>query len=243
MTTISDKKMEARIKDLENTMATIVKALKGLGASVKALEEKANKSQNEDIQEILKSQDKLEGIIIANSKAIKQIDEEILRLQTSKTRADTTKTKNNEAKIEVKKCRYFNRGHCKYKLECRFSHPTEICSKILEGRKCEQHLCKMRHPKSCKWDQRGSGCRRKDCDYLHGTLAHDDAQQTRAHKNYPCAGCKNCYEDQTCVVQHTAKSKVFFLCLNCEDWIRRKDMVLNPGWSLYDLNGDLRTDV
>ena len=80
MTTISDKKMEARIKDPEKIMATIVKALEGLGTSVKALEEKTNKSQNEDIQEIIKSQEKLERIIIANSNAIKQIDEETIRL-------------------------------------------------------------------------------------------------------------------------------------------------------------------
>ena len=101
----------------------------------------------------------------------------------------------------------------------------------------------MRHPKPCKWDQGRGGCRRQDCDYLHVTLARDDEHQSRAHKNYPCAGCKNCYDDITCVVEHTVKNKVFFLCLNCEDWIRRKDMIINPGRSLYDQNGDLRRDV
>ena len=175
---------------------------------MKVLEEKSIRSQNEEV-------------IIPNSNAIKQIDEEIIRLQTDKIKADTTKNDTNE----VKKCRYFNRGHCKFKLECRFSHPTEICTKILEERKCEQHLCKMRHPKTWKWDQGRSGCRRQDCDYLHGTLARDDVQQIRAHTNYPCAGCKNCYQDETCVVEHTVKSKVFFLCLNCEDWIRRKEFI------------------
>ena len=39
-------------------MATIVKAIKGLGASVKSLEEKSIKSQNEGIQEIVKSQER-----------------------------------------------------------------------------------------------------------------------------------------------------------------------------------------
>ena len=124
MTTISDKKMEARIKDLENTMGTIVKVLKGLGASVKSLEEKSIKSQNEDIQDIVKSQETRQGIIITNSNAIIQIDEEILRLQTDKTKADTNKNETKEAKNEVNKCRYFNKGHCKFKLECRFSQPV-----------------------------------------------------------------------------------------------------------------------
>ena len=69
---------------------------------MKVLEEKSIKSQNEDIQEIVKSQEKLE-VIIPNSNAIKQIDEEILRLQTDKTKADTTKNETKEAKNEVKK--------------------------------------------------------------------------------------------------------------------------------------------
>ena len=120
------------------------------------------------------------------------------------------------------------------KHACRFSHPTEICTNI---------LCKMRHPKPCKWDQGRGGCRRQDCDYLHVTLARDDEQQSRAHKNYPCAGCKNCYEDVTGVVEDIVKNKVFFLCLNCEDWIRRRDVVINPRWSLYDQKGEMGRDV
>ena len=40
MTTISEKKMEAQIKDLEKTIGVLVRALKGLKASVKVLEEK-----------------------------------------------------------------------------------------------------------------------------------------------------------------------------------------------------------
>ena len=98
--------------------------------------------------------------------------------------------------------RYFNRGHCKYKLKCTFSHPTEICKTHLEGKKCDISLCEMRHPKTFKWLQGESGCRRQGCDYLHDTLARDDVQQKQAHKSYPCAGCKNCYDDATCIVQH-----------------------------------------
>ena len=112
MTTISDKKMEARIKDLENTTATIVKALKGLGASVKSLEEKVNKSQSEDIQEIVKSKEKLEEIIIANSNDIKKIDEEILKMQMDKIKADTTKNEAKKANKEVKRCKYWSERRC-----------------------------------------------------------------------------------------------------------------------------------
>ena len=101
----------------------------------------------------------------------------------------------------------------------------------------------MRHPKHCKWFQKRSGCRRADCDYLHDTLACDDVQLIQAHKTYTCAGCKNCYDDARCIVQHVVGNKSFFLCLNCEDWIKHKELILNPGWSLFDGNGDLRKDV
>ena len=145
--------------------------------------------------------------------------------------------------MEIKKCKYFDRGHCKFKLECKFSHPTETCKTYLEGQKCERNVCKMRHPKECKWYQGRTGCKRQGCDYLHVTLARGDGQQVRAHKTYPCAGCKNYFEDVTCVVQHTVKNTDFFLCLNCEDWIQDKEMIINPGWCLFDRNGDLRRDV
>ena len=38
--------------------------------------------------------------------------------------------------------------------------------------------------------------------YLHDTHARDDIQQKLARKIYPCAGCQNCYDDATCIVQH-----------------------------------------
>ena len=57
MTTVSDKKMmdkmELQIKGLEKNMGTIVKALKDIKAGLTALEEKVNKSQNEEIQHIV----------------------------------------------------------------------------------------------------------------------------------------------------------------------------------------------
>ena len=33
---------------------------------------------------------------------------------------------NDDAKVESKRCRYFNRGHCKFKNRCKFKHPKEI---------------------------------------------------------------------------------------------------------------------
>ena len=133
---------------------------------------------------------------------------------TSTCKNDSTKKIANETEEEIKKCRYFDTGYCKFKLECKFSHPTETCKTYLEGLKCDRNVCKMRHPKECKWFLGITGCKRRDCDFLHVSLARGDGQRVRAHKTYPCAGCKNSFEDVTCVVQHTVQNTNFFLCLN-----------------------------
>ena len=246
---ISDKKMgdkvplEMQVKELEKSLVTIVKAFKDLKASVKALEEKSTKSHDEDIQELMNRQKTLEEVIEANSDAIKRIDAEILNIKNDKAKADISDKNDKEAEKKDKKCKYFDRGHCKYKTECKFSHPDKICKDYLERRKCDPKTCKARHPKICKWSQQRSGCRRQNCDYLHVTLASDDRRQINAHKSFPCIGCQNCYDDVACVVQHKIENSSFYLCLNCEDWIKHKEKIITPGWSLFDHNGALRRDV
>ena len=173
------------------------------------------------------------------------IDSEILRVKIDEARADSEKQEDAIGEKDVKRCKYFNRGHCKYKLKCTFSHPKETCKNVLDGKNCDDKLCKDRHPKICKWWQGQSGCRRENCDYLHSdvTLACDDGEPNKAHNSFPCSGCRNCYEDRTCVVQHIVKNTQIFLCLNCDGWIQEKDNILNPGWTMFDQNGYLRRDV
>ena len=113
----------------------------------------------------------------------------------------------------------------------------------MESGKCEEKDCPKRHPKVCKWLKTASGCRRQDCDFLHVTLTLDDGNQNEAHKSYPCMGCKNVFEDKICVVPHIADYKRFFLCLNCDGWIIKKNEIFLPGWSLFDENGHLKQDV
>lgn len=235
--------LELQVKELGKSMVTIVKALKDLKASVKALEDKTPKSHDEDIKELVDSQKILQQIIEANSDAIKRIDAEIVNFKNDKSKADSSEIDDNKVEKKSKKCKYFNGGHCKYKSECKFSHPKDTCKLYLEGRKCDQKVCNQRHPKVCKWSQGSSGCKRHDCDYLHVTLACDDGHQIQAHKSYPCLGCKNCYEDKTCVVQNIVANTPFYLCLNCDEWIKHKDKIMTPGWSLFNQNGDLRRDV
>ena len=248
MTTISDQKMvdktplDLQVKSLETSMCTLIKAFKELRSIVKILEDKVNQPENKEIQNIMESQKILDIAMNENSDAIERINSEIRDLRNDKSKENVHKDDKRKTEKGAKICKYYNRGHCKYKMECRFRHSTQICKNHLEGGKCDKNVCQDRHPKVCKWWQGKSGCSRIGCDYLHGTLASDDGQ-SKAHKSFPCAGCKNCYDDERCVVHHNVNHIEFFLCLNCEDWIRHKDLIMNPGWSLFDNNGDLRRDV
>ena len=61
--------------------------------------------------------------------------------------------------------------------------------------------------------------------------------------SYECAGCKNIWQDEKCVVKHNIKSTEIFMCLNCDDWIMDKASVLTSDWTLFDQHGNLRQDV
>ena len=77
---------------------------------------------------------------------------------------NVVKTKESE-----KKCRYYNKGYCKNKLDCKFYHPESVCENFLLNKSCPERGCTKRHPSSCKFWQRGPrGCfRGETCKYLH----------------------------------------------------------------------------
>jgi hypothetical protein len=180
-------------------------------------------------------------MMAVNSNAIQRIDNEILKFQRDE--ANAASDKENEIVREIKKCRYYNRGHCKYKVACKFTHPKEICKIHLEGNKCDDKHCKNRHPKSCKWLQEQGGCKRQKCDYFHVILDCGEGQRNEAHNNFHCSGCKNNFAERSYVVDHIVHIHSVFLCLNCDSWIQQKENILNWGWSLYNNNRDLRRDV
>ena len=63
-------------------------------------------------------------------------------------------------KISIK-CKYFNTGFCKYKDECQYFHPKEICEEV----SCINKGCRYRHPKQCRYKDQ---CHRRSlCAYRH----------------------------------------------------------------------------
>ena len=139
-----------------------------------------------------------------------------------------------------KRCRYYNRGFCKYRNKSRFTHPTNICKIYEETGKCGDKECGDRHPKQCKWLKSTEGYKRgeQECEYLHN--AHAKVEEK---KQFKCESCKYSWEDKNCVVEHVIQNMKMFFCLNCDDWVNTKENVLQKGWTLFDEEGLLRTDV
>ena len=77
----AEKSLEIQVRSLERGMGTIVKAFKELKDSVKALEDKVDKTQNQEVKEIMENQKMLEDLLKANSEAIRKIDSDIIRIQ------------------------------------------------------------------------------------------------------------------------------------------------------------------
>ena len=261
----NEKSMELEIKNLQKHMGGLVRTILDLKIRVESMEKKDDENGKDDLESILKRQQMNTKAIAENKDAILKIDEEIHALsrpKQNKVQKDRLVSRNDDkdmnkdapevhTRVEEisdecriltrKKCRYFNRGYCKF-TKCRYTHPKEICKNYLETRKCEQRECPDRHPKCCKWIKSSGGCRRQNCLYLH-TGHEEDGCNTSDGKQFSCVGCKTVWGDENCVVEHNIKNTQTFFCLNCEDWIKNKVNVLDAGWSLFDQFGYLRNDV
>ena len=120
---------------LQRGMAGMLKMFKELKNAVEVIEKKLLLTKDDEIKEIIDTQKVIEGVIVANGDAIKRIDEEIKEL-TKKTEEAVGSSSREETRegydvssrvTKRKRCRYYNRGYCKYELKCRFMHPTETC--------------------------------------------------------------------------------------------------------------------
>ena len=242
--------LEEQVKTLQKHMGAIFRTLKDLKSSVQVLEKKLPQEENKEIKEIIETQKVINEIIVANGDAIKRIDKELKKSLRTNAVAKDTSAKDSVDVEEVvsekkrKRCRYFNRGFCKYLNKCRFVHPLDICGDYLRDDKCERRECCDRHPKRCKWDNSDKGCRRgNECLYLHTTINETEEDKGSELKEYQCQGCKYIWNDGNCMEEQVIKGIRVFFCLNCHDWIKDKPAVFEQGWTMFDGAGFLRTDV
>ena len=237
--------LEDQVTLLQKQFGGLVKLVKQLKTSVEALEGRSIPKEMDEVREILEAQRVVDEIIVANADAIKRIDQEMKEIKQKppkvKVPIDTIEKESSDIIVKTvkKKCRYFNRGFCKYATKCRFVHSKHICKEHSKNRKCENEECQDRHPKSCKWLESKVGCKRNDCEYLHDTLARNETQV--AH--FRCVSCKDTWTDSNCVVKHNINNHQVYFCLNCEDWVQNKDKVFDQGWTLLGNDGFLRIGI
>ena len=200
------------------------------------MEKKNIPKEKDEVNEILEAQAIVDKIIAAKADAIKRIDQEIKELKENKTKhkrpIDTIDKEINVGAVKTvqKKCRYFNRGFCKYTTKCRLVHPKHICQEHTKNKKCENGDCQDRHPKVCKWLSSEVVCKRTDCEYLHDTPVLCESQVA----NFKCVSCMDTLTDSKCVVKHAIKNHQVYFCLNCDDWVQNKENVFDHCWEMTD---------
>ena len=260
--------IQEQVKMLQSYIGGFAKLLKELQSRIKTLEEKNSGTSDEGLKEVIEKHNVIEESISANTKAVKRLDTEIKSIVKDKNKKENNRkdidealrrldgeilqikkgakkveTTNDASKVSDKnkkgiRCRYFNYGFCKYKEKCRFIHPKEVCKTYIGGN-CEESSCQKRHPRACKYYQGQTGCKRTEgCEFSHDALICEVETKEKAC-NFKCAGCKHDWQESQFVVKHDIMNMEIYFCLNCEDWIKDKSKVLNPGWSLFDQDGNL----
>ena len=70
--------------------------------------------------------------------------------------------------INMKRCKWYNRGYCREGTRCPYSHPLGDCQQHLQQERCTSQGCNMRHRRRCKYWESSTGCfRGEQCQYLH----------------------------------------------------------------------------
>ena len=216
-----ERGINKRQEGMDKSIARNTDTIKLLDKEIKSI------SKDKNSKEINKKE--IDDAIDNLNKEIKQIHRE--KKDTQSTEEALTP---NGKKKDIKKCKYFNTGYCKYKTRCRFTHPEEVCKKV----KCDGKECPDRHPRQCKWVQRDGGCRRINyCAYSH------NISEACAVKTYKCISCKYKWREEKFVVKHRVENMEVHFCLNCDDWVKQKSKVLDLGWSLFDQDGNLKYDL
>ena len=193
-------KMEEELKSMQKHMGGLVRTIVDLKSRFESVEKQLEEAKKDDFQILVEKQRAVDEAIAANLAAISEIDKEIKVLSK-----ETTSSEGRYIEGRVRKCRYYDRGHCKYKRGCKYFHPRDICSDYLQKGQCEIKNCMDRHPKVCKfWSKSKGGCKRDtSCDFIHVTLAQNEENREYAgeivKQEFKCIGdsvrtfdCENC---------------------------------------------------
>ena len=82
-----------------------------------------------------------------------------------------------------RRCKWWNRGFCKEKERCQFSHLGEDCKEHLRSASCTTQGCKLRHRRKCRYWALKEGCHRGvECEYTHIDKTQQENETKDVHK-------------------------------------------------------------
>ena len=118
-------------------------------------------------------------------------------------------------------CRFYNRGHCTKKKDCRFDHPA-VCQKfhnfgsLSSNPKGCNGKCNAFHPNACRSSLRNKTCSWDECRFYHlkGTKRTNSAPENSANQNWRANNQNRSGSN--------FESKNGFACLNTRDQNPRK---------------------
>ena len=75
-------------------------------------------------------------------------------------------------------CKHYDNGYCRFKEECKFFHPSEVC----ETDHCDLNVCQKRHPKFCRYFRRKK-CKFGDqCLFKHTNASSKQREESDENK-------------------------------------------------------------
>ena len=138
--------METIIKSLEEKVSHFEKTLKTILPIFVSLQDKVKKHETR-LQTI-------EEHLCKNKES--EVNDQQLKDALTKIEVDLEAIKNNKKdessrlslieESDKKRCKFWNRGYCKFKQNCPFLHPQAICIE----EQCSNKNCEKRHPNICK---------------------------------------------------------------------------------------------
>ena len=199
------KNINEIIEELLTNQDIILEAVKNLNERVEVIENKIDDDKLSDLKDIIETQAVIDEVVVKssddialmqkvkdeNSRAIKLLESRIetldneikKKMKEPQQNEEKIDNEENKEKEKTKKiiCKFYNKGYCSYKKRCRYEHPKNVCEIFLRDGKCLNSCCSYRHPRTCKYYERG--CRRSGwCDYLHAShlkrnIAGNDSEQ------------------------------------------------------------------
>ena len=170
MAKVKDPKLsvEEEMTTLKKHFGGIVATVRDLRRSVEALEKKLSAKENQEIREIMETQKVIEEVMKIIKKEIVKMEQAKYNEASNNLHVTESRAGHKDVLVDVKvdvqdkvaekkkpkKCRYYDRGYCKYKTKCRFTHLLGLCSQYLQT----ENVGKGNVTKSCKWDNGMHSC-------------------------------------------------------------------------------------